>query len=158
MILKFIQPMYDSSLLFMIILSVLLHHQELQEVQLWKKTVLLKCLRSEFMFAMDERIYKSCLPIMIQKLMIQTVWFDFCFLAPGCTRSATSYTLEMIHELCRHVQALLSLNAWLKIQFGLERGVMHFQLLLSREWWWWWWWWSLDIVFRMLQKCRVHTF
>lgn len=28
--------------------------------------------------------------------MIQTVWFDFCFLAPRCTRSAISYTLEMI--------------------------------------------------------------
>ncbi len=96
-------------------------------------------------------VYPLC---MIQKLMIQTVWFYFCFLAPGCTRSATPYTLEMIHELCMHVQALLSLNAWLKIQFGLERGVMHFQLLLSREWWWW----SLEIVFRMPQKCRVHTF
>lgn len=148
MILKFIQPMYDQ--------AYCVASSRTSRSSALKEDSLLKCLRSEFMFAKDERKYKSCLPIMIQKLMIQTVWFDFCFLAPGCTRSATSYTLEIIHELCMHVQAPLSLNAWLKIRFGLERGVMHFQLLLSREWRWWWW--SLDIVFRMPQKRRGHTF
>ncbi len=155
MILKFIQPMYDSSLLVMIILSVL-HHQELQEVQLWKKIVCSNVWDLNLCLQRTKEYINHVYPLWSRSWWSRLSDLIFCFLAPGCTRSATSYTLEIIHELCMHVQALLSLNAWLKIRFGLERGVMHFQLLLSREWRWWWW--SLDIVFRMPQKRRGHTF